>query len=502
MTQWRNGIKKWRRISVPILVGSFIISITFFVLWTTAYAGFRAGGAGNCGNFGDAIQLAEDGDIVVQMVPPRNSGSPVITKNLRLSGGWLPTENCQENNQYFTETSDYLAYGFQYAAPYTRSELFSVSGPVLNLEDTNDPGFPNLDKLIIEHLILANDFAFPDNGAGINGVISDSAEVLLDNVWLRDNHVGVNGGGINLLVDNGSHLTIEDSAFYTNTADNYGGGLYIELRQGSYLTIENTAVISNEALFAGGMQIVVDGTSHVYIHNTEFTGNRTTSPNGYGGGAQIFINGGQVTLDDVAFTENEGGGDANGRGGALFVEMNGGQLTIQDSHFSHNSAASGDGIYLESVGSETATVRIINTQFEDDLYEFIQANNLDLQIRNQMVYLPAVLNNPSSSPILSARINQITLDEDFNFVVDFETSNYTPMLPGTHVHFFFDTLAPEEAGVPSPPLWYVYGGSSPFTGYSFEDRPFGPDGAEKLCVLVANPDHTVIQGSGNCVKLP
>jgi hypothetical protein len=48
----------------------------------------------------------------------------------------------------------------------------------------------------------------------------------------------------------------------------------------------------------------------------------------------------------------------------------------------------------------------------------------------------------------------------------------------------------------------LYGGPSPFTGYSFADRPFGPDGAEQMCILVANPDHSVRLGTGNCVKLP
>jgi hypothetical protein len=479
--------------------------MTLFVLWTTAHAGFRVGGAGNCGNFADAIALVEDGDVVAQMVPARDSGSPVITKNLRLSGGWLPTENCLENNQFYTETSDYLAYGFQYSAPYTRSELFSNSGPVLNLEDTADPTFPNLDQLIIEHLILANTFDFPANGAGINGTISGSAEILLDNVWLRGNQVSGDGGGIHLEVNGGSHLVIEDSAFYTNTADNYGGGLTIEVRQGSYLTIENTAVISNQALFAGGMQIVVYDTSQVFIRNAHFTANGTTSINGYGGGGQIIMHGGQVTLDNVTFVGNQAGSN-EGQGGGLFVQMDGGQVTIQNSRFLNNSAGDGGGLYLESVGSEPAALKMINTRFEGNspnAYQLVSTGTGDLNsvILDHSIYQPQLL-NPSDSPIQTARINQITLDDAFNFIVEFESFNFTPTLPGVHVHFFFDTVAAEDAGAPGPGPWFVYGGTSPFTGYHFAERPFGPDGAEKICVLVANPNHTVRLGSGNCVKLP
>jgi hypothetical protein len=60
-------------------------------------------------------------------------------------------------------------------------------------------------------------------------------------------------------------------------------------------------------------------------------------------------------------------------------------------------------------------------------------------------------------------------------------------------------VPPEQAGVPGSGPWYVYDGPSPFTGYGVADRP---DGATKLCVLVANPGHSVILESGNCVELP
>jgi len=45
----------------------------------------------------------------------------------------------------------------------------------------------------------------------------------------------------------------------------------------------------------------------------------------------------------------------------------------------------------------------------------------------------------------------------------------------------------------------MYGGESPFTGYSQTNLP---QGANQICALVANPDHTVIENSGNCYSLP
>jgi hypothetical protein len=65
--------------------------------------------------------------------------------------------------------------------------------------------------------------------------------------------------------------------------------------------------------------------------------------------------------------------------------------------------------------------------------------------------------------------------------------------------FFFNSVPPEQAGVPGSGPWYVYGGDSPFTGYTIADRP---GEATQLCILVANPDHCVIQGTGNCYDLP
>lgn len=108
---------------------------------------------------------------------------------------------------------------------------------------------------------------------------------------------------------------------------------------------------------------------------------------------------------------------------------------------------------------------------------------------------------PTAPPAdFSSHISNITLS-DGRYIVDYSTSGYTEALPGMHVHFFFNTLAPENAGVggPNPGNWFVYGGPRPFTGYTTNDKP---DGATQMCVLVANADHTVRAGSGNCFNLP
>lgn len=108
--------------------------------------------------------------------------------------------------------------------------------------------------------------------------------------------------------------------------------------------------------------------------------------------------------------------------------------------------------------------------------------------------------SPTSPPAQTprAQINNITIEGD-RYHIHFATSGFDYGLPGMHVHFFFDTVRPEDAGVPGPGPWKLYGGPSPFTDYTVGERPAG---ANRMCVLVANPDHSIQLGTGNCVNLP
>ena len=101
-------------------------------------------------------------------------------------------------------------------------------------------------------------------------------------------------------------------------------------------------------------------------------------------------------------------------------------------------------------------------------------------------------------PQLSVSITGIDL-VDGRYYVYYETYGYTEQLPGTHVHFFFDTVAESNAGVPGSGPWKLYGGPRPFTEYAQSDR-YGA--ATAMCARVANADHSIIYGSGNCWPLP
>ncbi len=96
------------------------------------------------------------------------------------------------------------------------------------------------------------------------------------------------------------------------------------------------------------------------------------------------------------------------------------------------------------------------------------------------------------------RIDNITI-QDGRYVVDYETFGFTEALPGTNIHFFFNTVPPDQAGVPGKGPWAFFGGPRPFKGYAIANQP---QGATQMCALVANADHTVRPQSGNCFNLP
>jgi actin-like ATPase involved in cell morphogenesis len=112
-----------------------------------------------------------------------------------------------------------------------------------------------------------------------------------------------------------------------------------------------------------------------------------------------------------------------------------------------------------------------------------------------------------------AHISAIRVSGD-HYVADYTVDGFDPLTRengGTaddhHVHFFFDTTPPENAGAngPSPGVWTVWdlidaGGALTFDEAAVADAQ--DLGASQLCVLVADAGHGVEQGTGNCVDLP
>jgi len=96
------------------------------------------------------------------------------------------------------------------------------------------------------------------------------------------------------------------------------------------------------------------------------------------------------------------------------------------------------------------------------------------------------------------RINAITI-ENGTYLVEYETFGFTETLPGVHIHFFFNNIAPEQAGAGGSGPWYLWGGPRPFDGYTVAERPAD---ATQICALQANANHTINLDTGNCYDLP
>jgi molecular chaperone DnaK len=112
---------------------------------------------------------------------------------------------------------------------------------------------------------------------------------------------------------------------------------------------------------------------------------------------------------------------------------------------------------------------------------------------------PTPVPTPTPTPSgQQARILSIKVSGG-RYVVDYQVFGYKQVLPGKHVHFFFDSVPPTKAGMPAKGPWFVYAGPIPFKGYKVSDKP---SQATQMCILFANPDHSVVQGTGNCVDLP
>jgi hypothetical protein len=412
------------------------------VLAPTIYAlRARTNGAGGCGQFSDAVFAAEDGDVITPMFngndTARNSEGATITQDIVIEGGWSPPQaGCGSANITYDTPSDMLGAGFTYGGPSNRAELFFFSGPIITI----DPAVKNL-------LIYGTDFLIEDgnsgNGGGIFGGSLSAANIRLDQVDFKPR------------------------PFSTADVGGEGGGFYLDVNTGSRVSIDDSSISDITANQGGGFELVVRGGSHVTLNNLTVTGNSADA----------------------------------GRGGGGRIIMHSGYVTITDSLFSNNSASvEGGGLRIERAPGATgpAEVWIVNTRFSGNTAPINADLSVsgDVIVRNltQPAQLPLVVENVTPG----SRINAITRTGN-TYLVSFTPVGYTPALPGQHVHFFFDTVSPTQAGVPGAGPWFMYAGSSPFNLWGVANRPFG---ATRMCILVANADHSVNQATGDCAKLP
>ena len=271
------------------------------------------------------------------------------------------------------------------------------------------------------------------------------------------------GAGIYGVLDGGDHLLLRNVEIKDGEAIE-GGGLYLELRGGSLLEIMDSEFSNNAGAIGGGFTVKVYEDSRVVIRDSKIENNSASVG---GGGANILIVDGEVELRNVVFNGNS----SDGSGGALRVDgTQSGRLNAFGVTVDGKPIAASDAVAAEG----------------------------DANVFFSHVYVPLTVFGSASAPSYRSEIVDIGV-ENGTYVVTFSTEGFTPQLPGRHLHFYFDTVAEVDAGRLGAGPWKIYGQSIPFRGYTVAQRP---PGATALCVRVANPDHSILAGTGNCFPLP
>ena len=414
-----------RRAGLAVLMAGLMVLASLVVLQLNVLARHHGGGAGGCFNFDQAVASAQNGDTIAQMIPEKDSFGVTISRNIILQGGWNlgTTSGCLDasvNKKVFTGAQTMLDLGFVLEAPQKRSTLYHDKGSVITID-------PKVLSLTIQHMVFENRGMTTTVGGGISGVISNGAQVMLENVVLTNSKTVSNGGGLYLEVRGGSHLVVSGSQFFSNSSP-MGGGFEIRVFDNSKVTIRDTQVLSNK------------------------------STAGNGGGGRIIIESGLVTVTNSTFSGNQ------------------------------TSGGNGADLSLESTGGGPALVWLLNSTIPN-----VNKTGSSLIVFDKQVFLPVVLKNSPPTGISNISLSGST------YVVEFWTTGFTPQPGQQHVHFFFNTVSPDQAGLPGTGPWRIHESASPFTGYTTANRP---SGATEMCILVANPNHSVQPGTGNCFWLP
>jgi serine/threonine-protein kinase len=131
--------------------------------------------------------------------------------------------------------------------------------------------------------------------------------------------------------------------------------------------------------------------------------------------------------------------------------------------------------------------------------EVVQVTNTSFVIGTETPAETATL-EPTATPTTPyVVITSITLENNI-YIVNYEVGSFGEQ--NYHVHMFFDTVPPENAGSPASGPWKLTWGAygdPPFIQYGIANKPAT---ATQMCALVANPNHSVILNTGNCVNLP
>ncbi|MEK6256368.1 MAG: serine/threonine protein kinase [Chloroflexota bacterium] len=217
----------------------------------------------------------------------------------------------------------------------------------------------------------------------------------------------------------------------------------------------------------------------------EPTGHSTQDINN-GGSATVSAPSSEITHLEASHPPDTGNAKRDlFTGRSLITIIAGGLLLLSAVSFFWNRALTSN---LEDTTADGAAALVIPTETDTSGMEFLPSVSPDL------VLIPTATAPPEPYVL----IMNISINGS-NYIVEYVTYGYTEILPGQHIHFFFNNIPPDQAGVGGSGPWYVWGGPRPFDKYTLGERPAG---ATQICAMVANPNHTVIMDTGNCFDLP
>jgi hypothetical protein len=179
-----------------------------------------------------------------------------------------------------------------------------------------------------------------DSGGGAI-LVGTSANVLLQNVTMRDNMAAGSGGAI----FNSGNLTIDQSILRGNQAEGIGGAIYhYGIIASSGVTITQSLVESNVALgiYGGGISV----NRNIFIQDSTFRDNESTS---FGGGVHLSAWGTEPTRATLERSTLQGNRSSDGAG--LFIEYT--SLVTMTNVTVSGNIASGNyaGIYAAGPGT-------------------------------------------------------------------------------------------------------------------------------------------------------
>ena len=199
-------LKRTKQLGLVTVIAVLFLISSLVLLQFGAYARWHSSGAGGCGDFATAVDLALDGD----------TGSPDGARQgfeweghyKEYSDSWRLAGNQPDGcngQQTYTDTTDMNAASFEFQGTLTRSLLFHSGAPVITID-------PQVLTLTVQHIIFEGNST--PKGAGISGVISNGAKIRLDNIVIDNSSATDAGGGLHLEVRGNSRLVIDGQPVY------------------------------------------------------------------------------------------------------------------------------------------------------------------------------------------------------------------------------------------------------------------------------------------------